>query len=249
MHSGPLSVQRRLSRATRTATLICITGGWVGGDRLAVNVDVDPRAHALLTTPAATKLYRSAGACSLIQQTLRAAGDALLEWLPQETIVFSGAIADVRTRIELSGSARFIGWEISCLGRPAAAERFDRGELGQRIELVRDGKLVYSERASYLGGAPVLAAPWGLRGEPVVGTLLCAGVDLGDELERLREVMQRSVLAGRAATMRAGDRRAPRSAAHRAVCFLCASRAPRPRHRAVRAARSCQRPMLRKQRG
>jgi urease accessory protein len=204
MHRGPLRVQRPFYPEGDAACHVYILhppGGVVGGDRLAVDVDVDPGAHALLTTPAATKLYRSAGARSIIQQTLRGADRALVEWLPQETIVFSGAVADVRTRVELSGSARFIGWELSCLGRPAAGERFDRGELGQRFELVRDGTLVYSERAHYRGGAPVLAAPWGLRGEPVVGTLLCAGVDLGGELERLREILQQSVLAAAGGSM------------------------------------------------
>ena len=52
-------------------------GGLVGGDELVLDVDVEPARAALLTTPAATKFYRSDGAPSVQRQTLRvAAGGA-----------------------------------------------------------------------------------------------------------------------------------------------------------------------------
>ncbi|MEZ5578965.1 MAG: urease accessory protein UreD [Candidatus Competibacteraceae bacterium] len=39
-------------------------------------------------------------------------------------------------RIDLQGDARFLGWEILCLGRPAAGERFEFGECRQNFRIV-----------------------------------------------------------------------------------------------------------------
>src|SRR6185369_6129537 len=83
-------------------------GGMVGGDELAVDVVVAADAHALLTTPAAAKVYRTNGAPVRQTQRLRVADGGTLEWLPQETILYDGARATLDTRVELARGARFI---------------------------------------------------------------------------------------------------------------------------------------------
>jgi urease accessory protein len=189
-HSGPLRVQRPFHpepSGTCHVYVLHPPGGVVGGDQLVLDVSVDAGAHALLTTPAATKLYRSAGPRAGVRQTLRVARGARLEWLPHETIAFSAAHAELTTRVELAAGARFLGWEMLCLGRPASDERFDRGEVRQRIEIAIDGELAYCERGSYAAGNEVLSAAWGLRGQPVTGTLVAAGVDVSAHVEQLRE--------------------------------------------------------------
>ena len=90
-------------------------------------------------------------------------------------IVYQGARIHSSTRIDLQGDARFLGWEILCLGRPAAGERFEFGECRQNFELWRDGEPLYLEQGRYTGGKPVLAAHWGLQGQPASATLLAAG--------------------------------------------------------------------------
>ena len=72
-------------------------------------VEVDAGGHALLTTPAAGKAYRTAGAPVLQAQRLTVREGAALEWLPQETILFCGAIVEMESSIELAGDAVFIG--------------------------------------------------------------------------------------------------------------------------------------------
>lgn len=150
-------------------------GGVVGGDELRVDASVDAGAHALVTTPAAGKFYRSAGPVARQVQHLRVAPGGVLEWLPQENIVYDGARIRALTRVELRGDAGFLGWEIFCLGRPAAGEAFVAGEYRQDFELWRDGEPLYLERGRYAGGDAVLGAPWGLRNQPVGATLVCAG--------------------------------------------------------------------------
>lgn len=176
-HCGPLQVQRPFRDGDGFQVYILHPpGGVVGGDELAIDVRLDPHSRALLTTPAAGKFYRSAGRPARQSQSLRAETDTLLEWLPQETILYAGARLSARTRIDLTDNARFIGWELYCLGRPAADERFTRGDVDLQLELWRDGMPLLLERNRIAGDAPILPAPWGLAGRPVFGTLLCSPV-------------------------------------------------------------------------
>ena len=177
-HQGPLRVQRPFYPEGESVCHIALLhppGGVVGGDELRIDASIDTDAQALITTPAAGKFYRSSGPVARQVQNLRVAAGAALEWLPQENIVYSGARVRTLTRIELHGNARFLGWEIFCLGRPAADESFIAGEYRQDFELWRDGEPLYLEQGRYAGGDAVLHAPWGLRSQPVGATLVCAG--------------------------------------------------------------------------
>jgi urease accessory protein len=176
-HRGPLVVQRPFfpeGPEVCHVYLLHPPGGLVGGDRLTVAIDVEDGAQALLTMPAATKVYRSAGPTAEIGQDLRVAAGATLEWLPQETILHDGAALDARTVVDLAPGARFAGLELYCFGLPARRERWSRGRCRQRLELWRAGRPLVVERGRYDGGAPVHDAPWGLRGEPVSGLLLAS---------------------------------------------------------------------------
>jgi urease accessory protein len=135
-----------------------------------------PGAAALLTTPAATKLYRTNGLRAELIQEFVVEADASLEWLPQEIIVFDGAVASSTTQVTLLGTARFVGWEIMCLGRPAANEQFEQGHFAQSLEIQRDGEPLWLERCHFDGGDEMLAAPWGLGGRTVLGSFVCSGV-------------------------------------------------------------------------
>lgn len=172
-HRGPLVVQRPFWPEGEVCHLYLVhpPGGIVSGDHLRLTLDVGRGAHGLVTTPAATKFYRARGdEPARLEQRLDVA-DARLEWLPQETIVFDGAEARAATRVNLSGNAGFIGWEILCLGRPASDERFTRGAVHQDFELWRDGQPVLLD-ALRLAPGDALQAPWGLAGHAALGTLV-----------------------------------------------------------------------------
>lgn len=181
-HSGPLRVQRPFYPEGDEVCHVYVLhppGGVVGGDELEISVEVGASAAALLTTPAAGKFYRSAGRTARQSQHLRVAAGASLEWLPQENIAFDGACVTTTTQVALAGDARFIGWEILCLGRPGAGERYVHGVLRQGWEVWRDGDPLFIERALYEEGGAALAAPWGLAGQPVCGSLVCVGNEAG----------------------------------------------------------------------
>lgn len=173
-HEGPLVVQRPFYPEGPVCHLYLVhpPGGVAGGDHLSLQLVAQSGAQGVVTTPAATKIYRSfGGRIARMEQHLEAT-DSTLEWLPQETIVFRGARARLSTQVSLSGRARFIGWEILCLGRPASGERFDAGELHQDFGISVDGRPLWLDRLRLRGNEATMSEPWGLGGEPVLGTLL-----------------------------------------------------------------------------
>lgn len=181
-HIGPLLVQRPFYPETDgTAHLYILhpPAGIVGGDVLRIEVQLHAHARALLTTPAATKLY--AHPTTYAQQVLQAevADHAVFEWLPQETIAFNGSRCRNQVHIQLQDQGLFIGWDTVCLGRPAIAERFSMGELCQRFQLFHNGQPIWLERVCYQGNAPALHEMWGLQGQPVFSTFICAMVEQG----------------------------------------------------------------------
>lgn len=180
-HFGPLRVQRPFYPEGPVCHVYLLhpPGGMVAGDNLSIALDLEEGTHSLITTPAAGKLYRVAARARPQYQGVSAhvCKGAALEWLPQETIGFNGAVGELRNRFELESGATLIGWDILCLGRRASGETFDSGRLKQRIEIYRDGQPVFLDRMVIEGGSQMQAAPWGLNGQPVVGTLFAA---LGD---------------------------------------------------------------------
>ncbi|WP_288130137.1 urease accessory protein UreD [Accumulibacter sp.] len=177
-HYGPLRVQKALyPEGPEVCEVIVLhpPGGIAGGDRLDLSLAAAPHAHALLTTPGAGKWYRSGGRPAQQWLRIRVARDAVVEWLPQETIVFDGADAQMHTRVELATGGMFCGWEILCLGRTAAGERFGYGQLDLATRIESEGRPLWIERARLSGGSAWLDAAAGLAGRPVSATLLLAG--------------------------------------------------------------------------
>lgn len=180
-HDGPLVVQKpRYPEGDDVCHAIVVhpPDGIAGGDELLLTVRAKAGARALLTTPGAGKWHRTAGPWAHQRIALEAGAGAVLEWLPQETIVFEGAAAELESDIRLAPDARFIGWEILRLGRTASGERFKRGQLRTRTVIRRDGRVAWLERARLEGGSDLLDSPLGLAGEPVFGTMLAAGPQL-----------------------------------------------------------------------
>lgn len=189
-HYGPLLVQRPFYPEGEVCHVYLLhpPGGVVGGDLLNLTLQVRAGAHALITTPAANKFYGSGGVLASLQQELSVANNAILEWLPQETIVFDHVHANMQTRVKLDSDARFIGWEITCLGRPASHLPFREGCCHQAFEIWREDKPLYLDRLRLETGSKLFQAPWGLAGLPVVGTLIA--VPAGNtELETARHAL------------------------------------------------------------
>ncbi len=175
---GPLTVQKTFfTKDTACHTyLLHPPGGVVGGDQLSFNIDVGPQSHALLTTPGATKFYRSNGALAWQSQHLNIAEGALLEWLPMENIFFSGANCKLITQIKLEADARFIGWEMQCFGRPMLSETFDKGQVLGQTFISRNDNVLLAESLRHQAQSQILQAA-ALRDFAMTGSLYITPVE------------------------------------------------------------------------
>ena len=173
-HDGPLRLLKALypeGTGIAHAVLVHPPGGLVGGDRLDIQLDVAAGAHLLVTTPAATRFYRSiAGEAAQVVHASVGEG-ARLEWLPQETLAYPGCIARNEVRLTLAPGASLFATEVLGLGLPAAAQPFDTGRVLQHLEIAGQ----WLDRG-WLDGADIalLDGPCGLGGHRVLGTLAYA---------------------------------------------------------------------------
>lgn len=171
-HTGPLVVQKPFHPEASGACHVYIVhppGGVAGGDELRVDLHLASWSRALITTPGAAKLYRSAGPAAELSQRFALEDGAVLEWMPQETIVHSGAKARMETVVELGEGSHFAGWEIVCLGLPASGKPFESGWFSQGLRLSRHGVPLFLDRCRFDGGGAMLHEPWGLGGNTVCG--------------------------------------------------------------------------------
>jgi urease accessory protein len=113
------------------------TGGLVGGDTLSIEIDVGRDAHALLTTPSATKVYRTAGAPARQDVVLRLAPGARLEWIPDHTIPFPGSRFRQTLAVDMAEGAALVLVDAFAAGRVARGEAWRFAELDSRLT-VRD---------------------------------------------------------------------------------------------------------------
>jgi urease accessory protein len=195
---GPLVVQKSLypeGEEVCHAIVVHPPGGIAGGDDLRIDVKTGAHAAAVLTTPGANKWYRSAGPWARQRLSFEVAGT--LEWLPRETIVFDGALAELECEVRLTSAARYIGWELVCLGRTGSGERFSRGSLRMDTRIARDGKLQWIERAEVEGGGALMRSPVGLAGKSVFGSLIAAAPAFEPTIvNRCRAIAATTVLPG-----------------------------------------------------
>jgi len=192
-HRGPLRVQKALypeGDGVCQAIVLHPPSGIAGGDQLHISASVAQGAHAQLTTPGAGKWYRSGGAEASQRVDLVLGEGATLEWLPQETIAFDGARARMATHVLLAADSRFIGWDILCLGRAAAGERFANGRFDLFYRVDRGSKPIWLERGGFAGNDPMLASPAGWAGHTVCGTLLCTFPELPQQAATLLESLR-----------------------------------------------------------
>lgn len=172
------------------AALVNVGGGLVGGDRASVEVAVGEGAAAVVTSQAAEKVYRSAGADTAVSNRLAVAAGGWLEWCPQETILFDRARLRRSLRLDLEGDAQAMLGEMLVLGRLASGERTRRGLLFDCIDVSRGGELVWTDRLRLEGDfAPLLAAAAGLGGANAVGLFVYAGPDAAERLEVARDLL------------------------------------------------------------
>lgn len=180
-HEGPLTVQKALypeaDRGICHLTLLHPPGGLASGDSLSLDIRLHSRAHAVLTTPGATKWYKADPAYPAHQTiALHLDQGARLDWLPLENIYFDRSEVRQSTTLRMHPDASALGWDAVQLGRTASGEHWAAGSAhaDMRVE-DRHGRPLWVERQRLRAGGAMRLAPQGLAGFPVYGTLWAAG--------------------------------------------------------------------------
>ena len=148
LHEGPLRVQKALYPEGDDichTVIIHPPAGIAGGDTLDIKVSIGANCHAVLSTPSATKWYKSFKNPATQNIQFELGDDAKLDWLPQENLFFKGSNANAITKLNLSSSASYIGWDALMLGRHASGEEWSSGHVHVLNEIRRDGKLIWIE--------------------------------------------------------------------------------------------------------
>ena len=170
-HEGPLRILQSLYPEGDTVchnVLVHPPGGLVGGDTLDIRIHAAAGSHGLVTTPGASRFYRSEGERAAQHTTIALEAGARLEWLPLEAICFSGCRAENRLTLRPDAGAELIGWDVVALGLPGAGKPFERGMLQQHLEVpgawLERGRIEAAD-------ARLLDGPLGLAGHRCLASL------------------------------------------------------------------------------
>ena len=171
------------------AVLANTAGGVAGGDSLTVSVDCGPGADGVVSGQAAEKIYRALDAPAVMQTSLRLDAGATLEWLPQETILFNGALLNRQINVDLANDARLLMAETIVLGRKAHNETFASGCLTDTWRIDRAGQPVWRDRMLVEGGGDSLFTATGFRSARALATMIYAAPDAPAHTEYLQTEM------------------------------------------------------------
>lgn len=200
-HRGPVRVQKMLwpeRTGVCHAIIVHPPAGIAGGDHLTFEIETKDQAHAVVTTPGAGKWYKTNGKQAFQHIHLHVKDQSILEWVPQETMLFDGALAHSETHIHLDNAASFIGWDMLVLGRQARAERFVQGSYYNQFKLWREHKLLVADTLYFEGEDRWLSSCLGMNNQAVMGSFWAAAPEkyrssfyLEQQLELIRELMMR----------------------------------------------------------
>ena len=194
VHEGPLRVLKALyPEGDRVChhVLVHPPSGLVGGDELQINLHLQAGAHALITTPGATRFYGSDGLTAQQHVQAHVAEDATLEWLPLEALAYNRCQAHNQAVFHLAHGSRLIAWDVTALGLPHANQPFVQGQFQQHLEIAG----TWLERGLIdAKDQRLLHSPLGLNGHTCVSTLVFAqGHAMADTLREQVVAMAREL--------------------------------------------------------
>lgn len=166
------------------------SGGLTSGDTLDYQLDLGPATRATATTQTAERAYRADGIPAQARVALKVGAGGMLDWLPQETILFDGAQLDRLTEVDLAEDASFLGLETIVLGRAAMGETLRRLHLHDRRIIRRNGRVEVLDPFRLVGASLARAdAPALLQGARAVAVLILSAPDAEHQLPALRAAL------------------------------------------------------------
>ncbi|BAQ61431.1 urease accessory protein UreD [Geminocystis sp. NIES-3708] len=192
-HQAPFNIQRPFypeGNSICHSVILHTAGGIVGGDVLSQNIHLFPHSQVFITTPAATKIYRTSEKKAFQEIIINLENDTYLEYLPQETIVFNQCQYQQKLKVRLEDNAIWLGWEIIRFGRSARGETFTEGEWLNYTEIYHKNKPLWIDRQSFWGESQLFSAINGLANKPVVGSLILISTNTSNNFNFIDEIRE-----------------------------------------------------------
>ncbi len=190
-HVGPLLIQKSLypeGDQVCHAVILHPPAGVAGGDHLKIYIGVHPHAKVVITTPGATRWYKSNGLLSSQQTKLSVASGGHLDFLPQENIYFNASNAHNRIHIQLEEESSMIGWDIAQLGRTASGEIWSDAHLRNELQLSINDRFYWVDSSILDSDDLSIKSNPKLGPYSVIGTMWFCGNQVSEELlEKLRD--------------------------------------------------------------
>jgi urease accessory protein len=167
---GPFDPRRLRPRAGQAR--VCVVSAMSAphnGDRLRVEVIVEPGADLEITTAGATiALPGPTPAPATLEVVVFVAEAARLHWLPEPVISAAGSDLRQGVRVELAPTARLLLGEQQILGRAGEPP----GRISSRLTVHRDGLPLLDQHTVYGPGVPGWDGPAVLAGNRAIGQVL-----------------------------------------------------------------------------
>jgi urease accessory protein len=146
--SLPLQALTPLTLADGASYLMLLnpTGGVLGGDHLITEIVQEAGTHVCLTTPSATRIYRTAEKPAILETAIHLDEGATLEYFPDHVIPHAGAALRQSLRVEMARGCRAILLDSMASGRVAHGERWSFTEMDSRTEVHLCGRPAYINR-------------------------------------------------------------------------------------------------------
>ncbi len=189
---APLLVQRTLhvDDGLPELALVFLANAGAGileGDSLSVHIEAQAGARVHIATPSATKVFTMGERGAQVATRLTVGAGALLEYLPEPTILFRRARLDQHTDLTVAEGGTLVYADVLAPGRLGHGESLAFTCHRQRLTLRnQDGVPLYHEAfelAPHLRALDRLGV-LGHGGEGVLGTLIVAGPGVDVALQK-----------------------------------------------------------------
>jgi urease accessory protein len=172
------------------AVLVNTAGGITGGDRFSWSITVGPNASAAATSQASERIYRRSAGDATVETTLTIGEGGVLDWLPQETILFDRSSLHRTLTADMTASARLLAVESIVLGRTAMGETARDVAIRDSWRIRRDGRLVFADGLRFDGDTTLtLAGAATGNGARALATVILVAPDAESAIDRARAAL------------------------------------------------------------
>jgi urease accessory protein len=168
------------------------TGGFVGWDRLKAEVFLGAHTRVCLSTPAATKIYRTLGPPAVQETSIRLSEGAAVEYIPDHVIPFPGSTYRQSLAIDLAEGSIALIFDAWAVGRVARGERWLFKEFVNRISVTCRGIPIFHDCAILSPGTMELAGFGGMENLNYVALFGVFAEDF-ENWDGLAEIVQREL--------------------------------------------------------